>query len=150
MASVSVGSVVGVLASVGDGGGSVGGSVGVIGVFVRVKVGGGTGVLVRVAVGTGVRVRVAVGGLGVDVRLGTNVAVKGTRVLLGRVGVMVTKRRGVSVVVGVMDGGESVLVGTSVSVGTKTVTTCSVSAAAVWKLATARSTMLRGSRVMGT
>jgi hypothetical protein len=122
----------------------------VIGVFVRVKVGGGTGVLVQVAVGTGVRVRVAVGGLRVGVRLGTIVAVKGTRVLRGNVGVMVTKRRGVSVGDGVRDGGESVLVGTSVSVGTKTVTTCSVNAAAVWKLETARSTMFRGSRVMET
>ena len=39
-------------------------------------------------------------------------------------------------------------VGTNVSVGTKSVTICSVSAAAVSKLATARSTMLIGSSVM--
>jgi hypothetical protein len=108
--------------TVGDGG-FVGGSAGVIGVFVRVEV-GGTGVRVLVAVG-GTEVRVAVGGRGVGVR------VEGIRVLRGRVGVMVTKRRGVSVDDGVIDGGASVLVGTSVSVGTKTVTICSVSAAAV-------------------
>ena len=127
----------------GGGGVSVGGSVGVLV--------GGIGVRVRVTVGgMGVRVRVAVGGLEVGVRLGTNVAVKGTRVLLGRVGVMVTNRRCVSVGCGVRDGGESVLVGTSVSVGTKTVTICSVSAAAVWKLETAISTRLIGSSVMET
>lgn len=59
------------------------------------------------------------------------VRVEGIRVLRGRVGVMVTKRRGVSVDEGVREGRTGVLVGTSVSVGTKTVTTCSVSAAAV-------------------
>jgi hypothetical protein len=41
-----------------------------------------------------------------------------------------------------------VLEGVNVSVGTKTVTICSVSAAAVSKLATARSTRLIGSSVM--
>ena len=135
MASVTVGAEVGEVTSVGGGSGvggvtsvGVGGSVGVMGVFVRVKV--GTGVLVLVAVGTGVRVRVAVGGLRVGVRLAM-IGVEGIRVLRGRVGVIVTKRRGVLVDDGVIEGGESVFVGTSVSVGTKTVTTCSVSAAAV-------------------
>ena len=113
------------------GGGSVGGIdvfVGGIGVLVAVKVGGGRGVLVLVAVG-GTEVRV--GGRAVGVRLGTVVAVKGSRVLRGSVGVIVTKRRCVSVGSGVREGGESVRVGTRVSVGTKAVTTCSVSAAAV-------------------
>jgi hypothetical protein len=48
---------------------------------------------------------------------------------------------------GVKDG---VLVGISVSVGTNTVTTCSVSAAAVSRLETARSTRFRGTRVAET
>lgn len=113
-----------------------------IGVFVTV----GRGVLV--AVGRGVRVRVG-GGRGVGVRLAMMAAVGGMRVFLARVGVIVTKRLWVSVGCGVSDAGTAVLEGTSVSVGTKTVTTCSVSAAAVPKLETAKSTILSGSRVMG-
>jgi hypothetical protein len=56
------------------------------------------------------------------------------------VDVLVSDGRGVS---------EIVLVGTSVSVGTKTVTACSVRAAAVSKLATARSTKFNGMSVAG-
>ena len=110
--------------------------VGGIDVFV-----GGTGVLVRV--GGGVRV----GGLEVRVAAGADVIVKRGRLVC--VGVMVTKRLCVSVGCAVMDAGTFVAVGARVSVGTKTVTTCSVSAAAVPKLETARSTMLIGSSVMG-
>ena len=82
------------------------------------------------------------------VRLATT-AVGVARTLLVTVGVMVTKRLGVSVDGGVTDSGTGVLLGISVSVGTKTVTICSVSAAAVPKLETARSTRLSGTRVMG-
>jgi hypothetical protein len=106
--------------------------------------------LVLVGVGCG-RVGVRVGGLDVGVRLGliTAVVVGGMRVLLGKVGVMVTKRLCVSVGCGVSDAEAGVPVGTKVSVGTKAVTNCSVRAAAVSKLETAKSTMLIGSSVMG-
>jgi hypothetical protein len=77
------------------------------------------------------------------------VAVGGTRVLRTRVGVMVTKRLCVSVGSGVREAGTGVALGTRVSVGTKTVTTCSVNAAAVSKLETAKSTRLIGSSVIG-
>lgn len=109
---------------------SVGGRVGGIGVRVRVGDGG-----MRV----GVRV-----GREVGVRLGRITAVSVGRALLVNVGVIVTKRRCVSVGTGVNEAGTGVLVGTSVSVGTKTVTICSVSAAAVSKLETANSTRLIG------
>jgi hypothetical protein len=64
---------------------------------------------------------------------------------------MVTKRLGVSEGWGVREG-DSVSVGTglSVAVGTNSVTTCSVSAAAVSRLETARSTRLRGTMVAET
>jgi len=117
-------------------------SVGGTGVRVGAKVGVGRSVLVEV--GGGVRVGGRVG-----VRLATTTAVRVARTLLVMVGVMVTKRRGVSVDCGVTDSGTGVLLGISVSVGTKTVTICSVSAAAVPKLETARSTRLIGTRVIG-
>lgn len=141
------------------GGGSVGGtgvSLGGTGVSV-----GGTGVSVGgmvvgvggIGVRDGVRVRtlvgVRVGGLRVGVGLATITRVGGMRVLLTSVGVMVTKRLCVSVACGVREAGACVLVGVSVWVGTKTVTICSVRAAAVSKLETARSTMLIGSSLMG-
>jgi hypothetical protein len=56
------------------------------------------------------------------------------------VDVLVSEGRGVK---------EAVLVGVSVSVGTKIVTACSVRAAAVSRLETASSTMLSGSIVSG-
>ena len=132
----------------------MGGSVAVrMGVFVGRSVGVGRGVFVRVAVGRGVFVRVDVGtlvfvGTRVRVRVGMRVAVAGARVRRGRVGVMVTKRLGVSDGSGVRDG-DSVPVGSGlrVAVGTNTVTTCSVSAAAVSRLETARSTIFRGAIV---
>jgi hypothetical protein len=115
------------------------------GVFVGggsgVSVGGGSGVFVGLGVlvgaGRGVLVRGGIKGAGV--------ASRGRRVLLG---VMVTKRRGVSVGVRVMD---AVLVGTIVlvAVGTNWVTACSVSATAVFKFATAKSTIFRGISVAG-
>ena len=92
----------------------------------------------------GVRVGALVG-----VRLATATAVKVARTLLVAVGVMVTKRLGVSVDAGVTDSGTGVLLGARVSVGTNTVTICSVRAAAVPKLETARSKRLIGSSVMG-
>ena len=107
-----------------------------------VSVGGGTGV----DVGRGVRV--CVGGLStVGLAWKTDVAVIRGRLVI--VGVIVTKRLCVSVGWGVRDAGPSVLVGAKVSVGTKTVTICSVRAAAVPKLETARSTILIGWRVRG-
>jgi hypothetical protein len=112
-----------------------------MGVFVRV---GGKGVFVLVIVGGR---GVGLGGLGV--RVGTTTLVAVPRGFLVKVGVIVTNCLCVSVGCGVADGGTSVLVGVMVSVGTKTVTTCSVSAATVPKLETARSTRLIGSRVMG-
>lgn len=127
------------------------------GIGVSVSVGGGTGVFVSVGSGTGVSVRVGsgvggtrvlVGGIGVFVRIGTRVEVRGGRTRLVPVGVTVTKRRGVDV----SDGkglGESVTVKMSVCVGTNAVTTCSVSAAAVSRLETAKSTIFNGSTVMG-
>ena len=115
-------------------------SVGGIGVLVGGAV-GGIGVLV--AVGNGVRV----GGLTVGVRLAMMTAVGAMRVLLAMVGVIVTKCLCVSVGCGVRDAGTGVPVGANVSVGTKTVTICSVRAAAVPKLETAKSTMLIGSSV---
>jgi hypothetical protein len=75
-------------------------------------------------------------------------------VLLGRgrlvrVGVIVTKRLGVDVDVSEGKGvGDRVAVGTRVCVGTNTVTACSVSAAAVSRLETARSTIFSGSIVI--
>jgi hypothetical protein len=66
-----------------------------------------------------------------------------------RVGVIVTKRRGVDVDVSEGKGlGDRVAVGTRVCVGTNTVTACSVSAAAVSRLETARSTIFSGSIVI--
>ena len=123
-------------------GGGTGVSLGGIGVSV-----GGMGVLVEgitVFVG-GIGVRV--GGICVGILVGVNVG----RARLVAVGVIVTKRLGVDV--DVSDdrvAGESVLVGTMVCVGTNAVTTCSVSAAAVSRLETARSTILRGSIVLET
>ena len=99
----------------------------------------GCGVYVRVGK------RVLVGGLEVGLAA-TTVAVR--RGFLVFVGVIVTKCLCVSVGCGVREAGSSVFVGVIVSVGTKAVTTCSVSAAAVWKLETARSTRLIGSSVM--
>lgn len=80
--------------------------------------------------------------------MGIRVAVAGSRVRRGTVGVMVTKRLGVSDGSGVRDG-DSVSVGSGllVAVGTNTVTTCCVSAAAVSRLETARSTIFRGTIV---
>jgi hypothetical protein len=142
--------------AVGGIGVSVGTGVAVGGTGVLVAV-GGTGVFVRVG---GISVLVGVGGIGVFVLVGARV---GTFVGGGR-GVFVSDSRGRRVAVGgirvdvgtavdVLVGGtgvlESVLVGTSVSVGTKTVTACSVRAAAVSKLATASSTMFNGGSVAG-
>jgi hypothetical protein len=85
--------------------------------------------------------------------MGADVAVHGSRVLLGSVGVIVTKRLGVS------DGrsvdvreGPSVSVGSRlrVAVGTNCVTACSVRAAAVSRLDTARSTRFNGISVADT
>jgi hypothetical protein len=67
------------------------------------------------------------------------VGVGGTRVGVN-VEVLVSEGSGVN---------EAVLVGVSVWVGTKTVTACSVSAAAVSRLETASSTMLSGWMVSG-
>ena len=125
------------------GGTSVGGTT-VVGTSVGgsgVRV-GGTGVLVG---GTGVLVGA---GRGVFVRggmIGAAVASRGRRVL---VGVIVTKRLGVSEGMGVSD---AVFVGTIVlvAVGTNWVTDCSVSATAVFKFATARSTIFKGISVAG-
>jgi hypothetical protein len=114
-----------------------------------VRVGVGRGVRVRLGVAGGVRVGVRVVAREVDVRLTTAAWVVGAnRVLLGMVGVIVTNRLGVAVVFGEAAVKEAVPVGTSVSVGTKAVTTCSVNPDAVSKLATARSRRLIGSRVM--
>jgi hypothetical protein len=120
------------------GGISVGGtSVGVGGTGV-----GGTGVLVG---GTGVLVGA---GRGVFVRggiKGAAVASRGRRVL---VGVTVTKRLGVLEGEGVID---AVLVGiiVFVAVGTNWVTACSVRPTAVFRFATARSTIFKGTSVAG-
>jgi hypothetical protein len=119
-----------------------------VSVGIRVFVGG---ISVGVLVGRGVFVDVGTGvlvGRGVDVRLGTRVGVAGSRVLRGMVGVMVTNRLGVSDGSGVREG-VNVSVGTAVgvAVGTKTVTTCSVNAAAVSRLETARSRILMGTSV---
>lgn len=125
---------------IGVGGMGVGGtSVTVGGTGVRV---GGTGVLVG---GTGVLLGA---GRGVLVRgglFGAAVASRGRRVL---VGVIVAKRLGVSDGMGVS---EAVSVGTIVfvSVGTNCVTACSVSATAVFKFATAKSTIFKGISVAG-
>ena len=113
----------------------------------------GTSVVGTAVVGVGVRegvmVGARVGGGRVGVRLAMMTGVRVDRGLLVAVGVIVTKRICVSVGWGVRDAGTGVLLGVIVSVGTKTVTICSVSAAAVPKLETARSTMLIGSSVMG-
>jgi hypothetical protein len=61
--------------------------------------------------------------------------------------VKVGREVAVDVFVGVS---EAVFVGTSVSVGTKTVTTCSVSAAEVLRLETAKSTISNGAIVIRT
>jgi hypothetical protein len=136
---------------------SVGGSVG------GMSVGGGASVAVggtSVAVGgTSVAVggiSVAVGGTGVLVGAGRGVFVRGgikgsgvaSRGRRVRVGVIVTKRRGVSVGTEVID---AVLVGTIVlvAVGTNWVTACSVSATAVFRFATAKSTIFNGTSVAG-
>jgi hypothetical protein len=83
----------------------------------------------------------------VEVFDGTTIGVLLGRGRLVRVGVTVTKCLGVDVSEGkgVRD---RVAVGTKVCVGTKTVTTCSVSAAAVSRLETAKSTMFNGWMVM--
>jgi hypothetical protein len=86
--------------------------------------------------------------VGCRVEVGTREGVNDSRIRLVTVGVIVTKRRAVAV----SEGGGwgvmlEVLVGESVAVGTNTVTTCSVSAAAVSRLETARSRMLIGSMV---
>jgi hypothetical protein len=133
-------------------GGGMGVSVSGGGTGVSVSVGGGTGV----SVGVGMKVFVGgmvggigvfVGGTGVCVFVGIKVEVKVERTRLVKVGVTVTKRLGVDV----SDGkarGESVLVGTRVGVGTNIVTACSVSAAAVSRLETARFTIFSGSIVI--
>jgi hypothetical protein len=76
---------------------------------------------------------------------GAAVASRGRRVL---VGVIVTNRLGVSEGIGVSD---AVFVGAIVfvAVGTNWVTACSVSATAVFKFATARSTIFKGISVAG-
>lgn len=117
--------------------GGTGVSVGVMGVSV-----GGTGEAVNV----GMCVLVAVGK---DVFVGNGGRVlvdvgSGSRVRRGTVGVMVTKCLGVFDGTGVSD---AVCVGTIVGVGTNSVTDCWVSAAAVLKLLTARSTIFSGSIV---
>lgn len=108
-------------------------------------VSGGMGVQVGRGVFVRVGICVLVGGLEVGLAT-TTVAVR--RGFLVFVGVIVAKCLCVFVACGVRDASSSVLVGVIVSVGTKAVTTCSVSAAAVPKLETARSTMLIGSSVM--
>ena len=166
VAGTDVGTVEGTSVAVGGWEVSLGGtgvSVGEIGVFVSVgggigvfvSVGGGTGVFVLVG-GRGVRDGVRLGmrvGVRVGMRVGGRVGVRTIRVGVLRgflviVGVMVTKRLGVSDGSGVRDG-DSVPVGSGlrVAVGTNTVTTCSVSAAAVSRLETARSTIFRGAIV---
>jgi hypothetical protein len=62
---------------------------------------------------------------------------------------MVTKRLCVSVGWGVREAVLVGVMGVKVAVGTNSVTTCSVNAAAVSRLETARSTIFRGSIVMG-
>jgi hypothetical protein len=115
--------------------GVVGGTavVGVIGVLegVNVLVGGGRGVKVLVGM------RVDVGGIGV----------REARTRRVKVGVMVTKCGGVDVDVSEAETSGvklAVFVGDRVAVGTNTVTACSVRAAAVSRLETARSRMLMG------
>lgn len=117
------------------GGSTVGSTSVAVGGRTGVLVGGGRGVFV--GAGRGVFVR---GGIN-----GAAVASRGRRV---RVGVMVTNRLGVSEGMGVSDG---VSVGTIVlvAVGTNCVTACSVRATAVFKFATAKSTMLSGISVAG-
>jgi hypothetical protein len=104
-------------------------------------------IVIRMGVFVGVGNRVGDFFVGVRLEMTTGVVV--IRILLVTVGVMVTKRLCVSVGCGVADAGTGVLVGASVSVGTKAVTICSVSAAAVPKLETARSTRFIGSSVIG-
>ena len=117
---------------------------------VGVSVGRGVTVVgMRDGVRLGVRVRVAVGGRVVGVRLGTLVGVDVIRALRVPVGVIVTNPLGVSEGTEVGGTSDAVLVGVTVAVGTKTVTICSVRAAAVSKLATARSTIFSGSSVIG-
>jgi hypothetical protein len=120
---------------------------GVTGVSVGAAVVGGTGVLegVSVLVGGGRGVKVLVGGIRVDV--GGGFSVKVGRARRVNVSVMVTKLGGVDV--DVSEAGTSgvrlaVLVGDRVAVGTNTVTACSVRAAAVSRLETAKSRMLIG------
>jgi hypothetical protein len=121
--------------------------------FVGASVAVGNGVFVGTSVAVGIGVSVMVGG-GIDVRVGgiwvgILVGVKVGRARLVRVGVTVTKRLGVEVEVSDGKGtGESVSVGSNVCVGTKTVTACSVSAAAVSRLEYARSTILIGATVI--
>jgi len=79
--------------------------------------------------------------------VGTKAVVEVGRGRLVRVGVTVTKCFGVEVSEG-RGVGESVLVGTRVCVGTNRVTTCSVRAAAVSRLETAKSRTLSGSIVI--
>lgn len=114
-----------------------------VGTGVSVAVGMGVGVRDAVIVGTGVFVGAGVlvgrGGRGVAVGRGRRVRVGGGRVDVGR-RVAVSVGRGVNV---------AVFVGVRVGVGTNSVTACSVSAAAVLKLETARSTISSGAMVTG-
>lgn len=87
------------------------------------------------------------------VDVGGGGGVREARGRLVSVGVMVTKRGGVEVDVSeeTISGVKlAVLVGDRVAVGTNTVTICSVRAAAVSRLETARSRMLIGWIVAGT
>ena len=128
--------ITGGLVGVSGGGGSVGVSGGGIGVSVSVGKG--------VSVGNGVLVLV---GMDMGVFVGTKAVVEVGRGRLVRVGVTVTKCFGVEVSEG-RGVGESVLVGTRVCVGTNRVTTCSVRAATVSRLETAKSRTLSGSIVI--
>jgi hypothetical protein len=119
---------------------AVGGSgVSVGGRDVRVGGTGVGGIGVFVGAGRGVLVRMGL--------LGTGVLSRGSRVLCG---VTVKNSLAVSVGGGVKDGA-SVSVGSrvAVAVGTNCVTACSVSPTAVFKFATARSTMFKGTSVAG-
>ena len=75
------------------------------------------GCAVFVGLGRGVRVKVG-RGLGVGVRLAMEMAVRVARARLVAVGVIVTKRLGVSVACGVREVGTGVRLGINVSVGT--------------------------------
>jgi hypothetical protein len=134
-------SVGGTAVSVGGKGVSVGGN----GVSVGTGVSVGSGVSVGTGVHVGMGVSVGSGGL---VRVGTEgeMTSDGRWVRVGSFGVNVG-RTAVFEACGARVG---VLVGMAVSVGTKAVTACSVSAAAVFRLLAARSMMLSGSSVTWT